>query len=91
MLQIIVKLTSSIYVYSNIFFIIFLIKYLNMYKNSLGKYYQDKKERVQKKPVKNIKFFLKKKKKKSDNVVVNDTKYTKRWKTNYRMRKNDFL
>ena len=49
-----------------------------MYENSLGKYYQEKKERVQKKPVKNIKFFLKKNKKNSDNMVVNDTKYTKR-------------
>ena len=49
-----------------------------MYKNSLGKYYQDKKERVQKKPVKNIKFFLKENKKNSDNMVVNDTKYTKK-------------
>ena len=43
-------------------------------KNSSAKYYQDNKERLQKKRlVKDIKVFLKKKKK-SDNMVANDTK-----------------
>ena len=45
-----------------------------MCKNSLAKYYQDNKERPQKKPVKDIKVFLKKKKKKSDNVVIKHKK-----------------
>ena len=35
-----------------------------MFKNLSGKYYQENKERLQKKLVKNIKIFLKKKKKK---------------------------
>ena len=37
-----------------------------MYQNLSAKYYQENKERLQKKLVKNIKIFLKKKKKKSD-------------------------
>ena len=45
-----------------------------MSKNSSAKYYQNNKEIIQKKLVKDIKVFLSKKKKKSDNMVVNDTK-----------------
>ena len=45
-----------------------------MSKDSSGKYYQNKKERLQKKLVKDIKVFIKKKKKKSDNMVLSDTK-----------------
>ena len=45
-----------------------------MSKDSSVKYYQDNKERLQKKLGKNIKAFLKKKRKKNDNLVVNDTK-----------------
>ena len=41
-----------------------------MSKNSSAKYYQDNKERLQKKLVKDIKVFLKKKKKKSCNMVM---------------------
>ena len=44
-----------------------------MYKNVV-KYYQENKERRQKKLVKDIKIFLKKKKKNSDIMVVNVTK-----------------
>ena len=45
-----------------------------MSKNLSSKYYQENKERLQKKKlVKNIKIFLKKKKKKSDKMVVNFT------------------
>ena len=51
-----------------------------MSKNSSAKYYQENKERLQKKLVKDIKIFLKKKKKNSDNMVVNDTKSTRKWK-----------
>ena len=45
-----------------------------MSKESSAKYYQNNKERLQKKLVKDIKVFLKKKKKRSDNMVVKDTK-----------------
>ena len=45
-----------------------------MLKNSSAKYYQDNKERLQKKLLKDIKGFLKKKKNKSDSMVVKDTK-----------------
>ena len=45
-----------------------------MYKDSSAKYYQNNKERLQKKLVKDFKVFLKKKKKKSNDMVVNDTK-----------------
>ena len=45
-----------------------------MSKNLSAKYYQENKERLQKKLVKDIKIFLKKRKKKSDNMFVNVTK-----------------
>ena len=51
-----------------------------MSKNSSAKYYQDNKERLQKKLVKDIKVFLKKKKKKSDNMVLKDTKNSQKMK-----------
>ena len=44
-----------------------------MSKESSAKYYQNNKERLQRKLVKDIKVFLKKKNKKSDNMAVNDT------------------
>ena len=44
-----------------------------MSKNSSAKYYQDNKEKLQKKLVKDIKVFLKKKKKKRNNMVVKTT------------------
>ena len=51
-----------------------------MSKNVSAKYYQENKERVQKKLVKDIKIFLKKKKKKSDNMVMNITKIFQKMK-----------
>ena len=46
-----------------------------MSKNLSAKYYQENKERLQKKKlVKDIKIFLRKKKKKSDNTVRDNTK-----------------
>ena len=42
-----------------------------MSKTLLAKYYQENKDRLQKKLVKDIKIFLKKKKKKSYNMVMN--------------------
>ena len=50
-----------------------------MFKNSSVKYYQDNKERLQKKLVKDIKVFLKKKKKKN-NMVVKDEKISQKIK-----------
>ena len=47
---------------------------MKMSKDISAKYYQENKERLQKKPVKDIKIFLKKKKKKSNNMVMNVTK-----------------
>ena len=57
---------------SNNFLQFFL--HIKMSKDSLAKYYQNKKERLQRKLVKNIEVFLKKKKKKGDNMIMNDTK-----------------
>ena len=45
-----------------------------MSKKLSVKYYQENKERLQKKLMKDIKIFLMKKKKKSNNMVVNVTK-----------------
>ena len=45
-----------------------------MSKDLSAKYYENNKERIQKKLVKDIKVFLKMIKKKSNNMVVNDTK-----------------
>ena len=45
-----------------------------MSKNSLAKYYQNNKERLQKKLVKGIKVFLRKKKKNSNNMFINNIK-----------------
>ena len=57
-----------------------------MSKNLSAKYFQEKKERLQKKLVKDIKIFLKKKNKKSDNMVKNVECRKK-----YIMRKNILL
>ena len=51
-----------------------------MRKDSSAKYYQNNKDRLQKKLVKDIKVFLKKKKKKCDKMVVNDTKINQKMK-----------
>ena len=45
-----------------------------MSKDLSAKYYENNKERIQKKLVKDIKVFLRKIKKKSNNMVVNDSK-----------------
>ena len=61
----------------NPLFINFFVIVFHIYKKSKNlsaKYYQENKERLQKKLEKGIKIFLKKKKKKSYNMVVNDTK-----------------
>ena len=61
-------------------------------------YYQENKERLQKKLMKDIKIFLKKKNKKSNNMIVKVTKISQKMKSKrlfvkyrkeyYRMRKN---
>ena len=51
-----------------------------MSKNSSARYYQDNKERLLKKPMKDIKVFLSKRKKKSNNMVVKDTKISQKRK-----------
>ena len=52
-----------------------------MSKNLSAKYYQENKERLQKKKlVKDIKIFLRKKKKKSDNTVRDNTKIYQKMK-----------
>ena len=51
-----------------------------MSKHLSAKYYQENKERLQKKLVKDIKIFLKKKKKKRDNMVVNVTNISQKMK-----------
>ena len=67
-----------------------------MSKRLSAKYYQENKERLQKKLVKDIKIFLKKKKKKSVNIVINVTQISQKMNNKsllsiekyYRMRKN---
>ena len=51
-----------------------------MSKDSSAKHYQNNKERLEKKIVKDIKAFLKKKKRKSNNMVMNDTKIYQKMK-----------
>ena len=51
-----------------------------MSKTLSAKYYQENKERIQKKLAKDIKIFLKKKKKKSSNMAVNVTKISEEMK-----------
>ena len=51
-----------------------------MSKNLSAKYYQENKERLQRKIMKDIKIFLKKKKQKSGNMVVNITKISQKMK-----------
>ena len=53
---------------------------IKMSKNVSAKYYQENKERLQKKLLKDIKIFLKKKKKKSDNMVMNVTEISQNMK-----------
>ena len=51
-----------------------------MSEDSAAKYYQNNKERLPKKLVKDIKIFLRKKKKKSNNAVLNYTKISQKMK-----------
>ena len=51
-----------------------------MSKNLSPKYYQENKERLQKKVLKDINIFLKKKKKKNNNMIENVTEISKKKK-----------
>ena len=51
-----------------------------MSENLSAKHYQENKEILQKKLMKDIKMFLRKKEKKSDNMVVNVTKISQKMK-----------
>ena len=51
-----------------------------MSKNLPAKYYQESKERLQKKLVKHFKIFLKKKTKRSDNIVAKVAKISQKMK-----------
>ena len=55
-------------------FSIIFFSYIKTAKDSSVKYYQNNKERLQKKLVKDIKVFLKNRKIKSNNMVMNDAK-----------------
>ena len=62
------------------FFYNFSLLYIKTPKSLSAKCYQENKERIQKKLVKDIKIFVKKKKKKSNNMVMNVTKISRRVK-----------
>ena len=80
----------------NPFFIFFFHIYIIMSKTLSAKYFQENKERLQKKLVKDIKIFLKKKKKKwsrtSQNLSEDEKqKLVESKKKYYRTRKNSLL
>ena len=52
-----------------------------MSKDPSAKYYQNNKERIQKKHLKDIKVFRNKKRKKRDNMVVNDKNICQKMKS----------
>ena len=54
-------------------FFLYIFTYIKMSENLSAKYYQNSKERLQKKLLKDIKVFLIKEKEKRDNMVVIDT------------------
>ena len=62
-----------------------------MSKDSSAKYYQNNKERLQKKLVKDIRVFLMKKKEKSNNMVVNDRKTYQKMKNKRFLNKEKIL
>ena len=65
------KFKSDIFECSNKFiFYNFFSIYIKMFKNLLAEYYQENRERVKKKLVKDIKIFLKKEKKKKATICL---------------------
>ena len=63
-MQILAKLTFSIFMFSNNFFIIFFLTYIKVSKDSWAKYYQKKNERWQKKACQRYKSLSKEEKEK---------------------------
>ena len=76
-MQIVMKLTCSIFISSNHFLINFST-YIKMSKDSSAKCYQNNKERQQKKAHEKYQGLSKEEKEKRDNMAVNDTKITRR-------------
>ena len=76
---IIAKVKFKSEILKSIFLKIFFI-YIKISKTLSAKYYQENKERLQKKLLKDTKIFLKNKKKKSNNMVVNVTKISQKMK-----------
>ena len=76
---IIAKVKFKSEILKSIFLKIFFI-YIKIPKTLSAKYYQENKERLQKKLLKDTKIFLKNKKKKSNNMVVNVTKISQKMK-----------
>ena len=66
--------------HDKVFFLFFFFIHIRMSKNLSNKYCQENKERLQKKLVKDVKFFLRMKKRKSNNTVVNVTKISQKIK-----------
>ena len=64
----------------NFFYRFFFHIYINMSRNWSAKYYQESKERLHKKLMKDIKVFLKEERKRNDNMVVNVTKTSQKMK-----------
>ena len=62
--------------------------HIKMSKNLSAKYYQENKERLQKKLMPDTKIFLKKKRKKSDNMVVTKISQNVKNKTLLSIKKN---
>ena len=62
--------------------------HIKMSKNLSAKYYQENKERLQKKLMPDAKIFLKKKRKKSDNMVVTKISRNVKNKTLLSIKKN---
>ena len=65
--------------YNNIF-IFFFFAYLKLSKDSSAKYYQNYKERLQKKARETYQSLCKKEKEKSNNMFINDTKIYQKMK-----------
>ena len=87
------RITQMVSSDTRILWIMYMIKlllfdvsftYIKISKDSLAKYYQDNKEKLQRRLVKDIKVFLKKKKKTCNKMGMNDIKSPWRWKTNYK-------
>ena len=78
-MQIIIKLTCSIFMFSNNLFKT-LFTFIRISNDSSDKYYQNNKERLRKKLRENIKFFLRTKKKKKQWCGENNTKIYQKMK-----------